>query len=315
MVISYQGKFSFAILDMTRSFIDRSPTSPLDFQNGDLSSIVQNRYTFAGFLASIIFYVFAVTFVAISIPNSNHRSTFFAPAAAFAIVSAAACIYGVESLKMQIIEDGRSGGTLAFLANGFVSSTITTGTGAYLVLAAGIIALVFNYVKGQFTSGTSYLTAQEQPEIAPDINLDFPKDAPKVVEKEGIQETAPQHAPQPQSINRIVYKSSGTAALLAFIGAIFGLPGIGHIYVGRIGRGLLILVGGFILYILSWLTIFAGILTGGLAGSASIIQGGVAMGIFFLLSYLTLLVWQIFNARSLAKKLNEQVQLTGKEPW
>jgi TM2 domain-containing membrane protein YozV len=126
-----------------------------------------------------------------------------------------------------------------------------------------------------------------------------------------------------ESINRIVYKSSGTAALLAFIGAIFGLPGIGHIYVGRIGRGLLILVSGFILYIFSWISVILGSL-GGLFGSVAsrtpngglpIFQTGVGLGVFLWCAYIALLVWQIFNARFLAKKLNEQVQLTGKEPW
>ncbi len=125
------------------------------------------------------------------------------------------------------------------------------------------------------------------------------------------------------NINRIVYKSSGTAALLAFIGAIFGLPGIGHIYVGRIGRGLLILVSGFILYIFSWISVLGG-LFGGLVGSVAsrtpngglqIFQTGVGLGIFLWFAYMGLLIWQIFDARSLAKKLNEQIQLTGKEPW
>jgi hypothetical protein len=33
------------------------------------------------------------------------------------------------------------------------------------------------------------------------------------------------------------------------------------------------------------------------------------------ISYLVLWIWQIFNARELAKKFNESVQATGKEPW
>ena len=34
------------------------------------------------------------------------------------------------------------------------------------------------------------------------------------------------------------HKSPGTAALIAFIGGLIGLPGIGHMYVGKVGRGL-----------------------------------------------------------------------------
>jgi len=33
------------------------------------------------------------------------------------------------------------------------------------------------------------------------------------------------------------------------------------------------------------------------------------------ISYLVLWIWQIFNARELAKKFNESVRVTGKEPW
>jgi hypothetical protein len=32
-------------------------------------------------------------------------------------------------------------------------------------------------------------------------------------------------------------------------------------------------------------------------------------------SDLVLWIWQIFNARKLAKKFNESVRATGKEPW
>ena len=121
-----------------------------------------------------------------------------------------------------------------------------------------------------------------------------------------------------ENINRIVYKSSGTAALLAFIGAIFGLPGIGHIYVGRVGRGLLILISGFALYVFSWLSLLGGIvggIFGGHTASMPMVQSGVSLAMGLILMYFGLLIWQILDAKSSAKRLNEQVQLTGKEPW
>jgi hypothetical protein len=42
-----------------------------------------------------------------------------------------------------------------------------------------------------------------------------------------------------------------------------------------------------------------------------------AIGIVLLMSvaYIVLFIWQIFNARKLAKKFNEAVKMTGKEPW
>jgi len=35
----------------------------------------------------------------------------------------------------------------------------------------------------------------------------------------------------------------------------------------------------------------------------------------FGIDYFVLFIWQIFNARKLAKKFNEVVKTTGKEPW
>ena len=51
-------------------------------------------------------------------------------------------------------------------------------------------------------------------------------------------------------VDHLPYKSPGTAALIAFIGGIFALLGLGHIFVGKIGKGFGILVSGFIIYVL-----------------------------------------------------------------
>ncbi len=120
---------------------------------------------------------------------------------------------------------------------------------------------------------------------------------------------------------QLPYKSPGTAALIAFIGGIFGLPGIGHIYVGKVGKGIGILILGLILYALIVITIVS---VGFLASieqtdpAAVDDSSGVGALGFMLLSsvaYLVLFIWQIFNARKLAKKFNEAVRTTGKEPW
>jgi glucan phosphoethanolaminetransferase (alkaline phosphatase superfamily) len=132
----------------------------------------------------------------------------------------------------------------------------------------------------------------------------------------------PKHIETTKSvIEQLPYKSPGTAALIAFIGGIFALPGIGHIYVGRVGRGIGILVIGLILYALTVTSIFS---VGFLAGleqpntasdSASAGLGIIAMMLILSIVYIILFIWQIFNARKLAKKFNETVKATGKEPW
>jgi TM2 domain-containing membrane protein YozV len=98
---------------------------------------------------------------------------------------------------------------------------------------------------------------------------------------------------------QLPYKSPGTSALIAFIGGIFGLPGIGHIYVGKVGRGIGILLLGLVLYILTIVFVFV----------------FPPIALIFSIGYLILFIWQIFSARNLAKKFNELVRTRGKEPW
>ena len=125
----------------------------------------------------------------------------------------------------------------------------------------------------------------------------------------------------PSVVETLPYKSPGTAALIAFIGGIFALPGIGHIYVGKVGRGIGILIFGLILYAIVIIMITS---VGFLASLeqpnsaseyASAGIGAIAMMLVFSIAYIVLFIWQIFNARKLAKKFNEVVKATGKEPW
>ena len=123
-------------------------------------------------------------------------------------------------------------------------------------------------------------------------------------------------------VDQLPYKSPGTAALIAFIGGIFALLGLGHIFIGKIGKGFGILVSGIIIYILFVIMaislpvmLLLGLVESftGYAGS-----GGIIFIIMFILgiAYLVLWIWQIFNAKKLAKKFNELVRTNGgKEPW
>jgi hypothetical protein len=123
-------------------------------------------------------------------------------------------------------------------------------------------------------------------------------------------------------VDQLPYKSPGTAALIAFIGGIFALLGLGHIFIGKIGKGFGILVSGIIIYVLFVIMaislpvmLLLGLVESftGYAGS-----GGIIFIIMFILgiAYLVLWIWQIFNAKKLAKKFNELVRTNGgKEPW
>ena len=123
-------------------------------------------------------------------------------------------------------------------------------------------------------------------------------------------------------VDPLPYKSPGTAALIAFIGGIFALLGLGHIFVGKIGKGFGILVSGIIIYVLFVIMAISlpGMLLLGLVESSTgdAGSGRIIFIIMFILGigYLVLWIWQIFNARKLAKKFNELVRTNGgKEPW
>lgn len=120
-------------------------------------------------------------------------------------------------------------------------------------------------------------------------------------------------------VDQLPYKSPGTAALIAFIGGIFALPGLGHIYVGNIGRGIGILISGIVIYSLFIITmIFSFSLQGLLFLAADKPPIGFeSLFIIFVLgiAYFVLWIWQIFNARKRAKEFNKSIRTTGKEPW
>ncbi|MBC8502087.1 MAG: zinc ribbon domain-containing protein [Nitrosopumilus sp.] len=88
------------------------------------------------------------------------------------------------------------------------------------------------------------------------------------------------------------WKSEGTTLILTVILGIFGLGGIGHIYLGNITRGIVILIVGIILL-------------------------GVVL-VTFGIGYIILIpfaIWVIFDARKQCKHYNDHLEQTGRPPW
>jgi TM2 domain-containing membrane protein YozV len=102
-------------------------------------------------------------------------------------------------------------------------------------------------------------------------------------------------------------KDPGIAAILALVAGIFGLMGMGHIYLGRITRGLIILVSGIALWSLSFFFLLAGVF--GPTGFLWILS------LVCLIAVIGLLAWQVYDAHALAKQYNEVVRRTGRTPW
>jgi TM2 domain-containing membrane protein YozV len=129
-------------------------------------------------------------------------------------------------------------------------------------------------------------------------------------------------ASQPSSVEHLPYKNPATTALLAFIGGILALPGIGHIYVGKVGTGVGILIGGFILYALTFSIIISVASTRAYeaqyspTGNASPLPIDMMVAILVLvIGYTVLFIYQIITAIRLANKFNRLAKTTGTNPW
>ena len=95
-------------------------------------------------------------------------------------------------------------------------------------------------------------------------------------------------------VDQMPYKSPGTAALIAFIGGIFALLGLGHIFVGKIGKGFGILVSGIIIYVLFVIMAISlpGMLLLGLVESSTGDAG--SSGIIFIVMFILGIAYLVF---------------------
>ncbi len=89
----------------------------------------------------------------------------------------------------------------------------------------------------------------------------------------------PMYAPLP-------LKNAGIAAVLAFLWA-----GLGHIYLGQIGKGIMYMVLYIVLWVIGIFTLF----------------GLILPFIFW--------IWQLYDAYKKANEYNAAVQQTGRAPW
>jgi len=94
-----------------------------------------------------------------------------------------------------------------------------------------------------------------------------------------------------------LYKNEGTAILLAAILGFIGLCGVGHMYIGKIGRGIGFLIVVLILDSIGWATVW------------------MLIGIPFLIIGLVIYVWHIFDVRNLCREYNDYLSRNGRPPW
>ena len=97
-----------------------------------------------------------------------------------------------------------------------------------------------------------------------------------------------------------LYKSSGTTNLLSILcSLLLGTNGVGHLYLGQIGKGIALMIGG-------WLLV-AGIVVG--------IMLFVVPGIICGIAALILWIWSMIDANKQCKIYNDFVAQNGRAPW
>jgi len=114
------------------------------------------------------------------------------------------------------------------------------------------------------------------------------------------------------------YKGEGTTLVLSIVVGLMGFMGVGHIYLGRVRRGIIILIVGLLI----WTIVFIPMLMLGILSEVEeddfemtavmgLMGGFIVVGI----AALALFIWQIFNARKLCKEYNAHLEEHGEPPW
>jgi len=106
-----------------------------------------------------------------------------------------------------------------------------------------------------------------------------------------------QNSPQQNNPNQTrqrpyEWKSEGTTLILTIVLGIFGFGGIGHIYLGNITRGIVILIVGIVLLLVA---IFS-----------------MGIGLIILIPFA---IWVVFDARSKCKFYNDYLEQNQRPPW
>ena len=88
------------------------------------------------------------------------------------------------------------------------------------------------------------------------------------------------------------WKSEGIAVVLTAVLGIFGFGGIGHLYLGKIGKGIAILVVGIILLVVTVVTMGIG-----------------------LVALIPFAIWVVYDAYKQCKFYNAHLEQHGRAPW
>ncbi len=109
-----------------------------------------------------------------------------------------------------------------------------------------------------------------------------------------------QHQSVTQSVVVTQNKNPGTAVLIALLAGFFGFQGIGHMFIGKTGKGIGLLILGWVLAITMVL---------------SIIGGAIPLFIILGIVIFAYWIWQAYDVNKSTKYYNEYLMQNGKGPW
>jgi len=104
----------------------------------------------------------------------------------------------------------------------------------------------------------------------------------------------PQSTQNKQFQRPVEWKSESTTLLLSILLGLFGIQGVGHMYVGKIGKGVVILIGSIIL-----LAIAIGLTATGI---------GAILGVPLIIGYFVMFIWQILDSKKLCGIYNRYLE-------
>lgn len=146
-----------------------------------------------------------------------------------------------------------------------------------------------------------------------------------------MSETIKKHESKPKPSE---YKSESAILVLSIVVGLFGIMGVGHLYVGKIRRGIIVMVIGFSL----WTVVFIPFLFLGIDNeieqsitedleflqysdrvpqkdTTAVLIGFVIAAVSVSIGYLVLYVWQILDSRRLCKRYNQHLEQEEKPLW
>lgn len=110
------------------------------------------------------------------------------------------------------------------------------------------------------------------------------------------------YSPRQSRLQRPVeWKSESTTLVLSIILGLLGIQGVGHFYVGKIGKGVAYLIGSLVVLIIGIGLTITGI--------------GAVVGIPLLIVYFVMFLFQILDSRKLCRYYNDYLEENNKAPW